>query len=212
MSMEKTPWEKAVEFHGHVCPGLAIGYKVAELALANLQEDRADDEEIIAIVENDACGIDAIMVMTGCTLGKGNLILKETGKQVYTFGSRNSKNAIRISVNGNILQRSPEMRELQDKVMAGNATPSERTECDRLREQMMDKILKMPAEQFATLKKVDFAVPGKASLFSSVQCASCGEYAMEPRTRNQNGNIVCLDCFGDYSRTIKTSVECENNV
>jgi len=210
--MEKTPWERAVEFHGHVCPGLAIGYRVAELALANLEEDRAYDEEIIAVVENDACGIDAIMVMTGCTLGKGNLILKETGKQVYTFGSRNSKKAIRISVNGNIWQRSTKMKELQDKVMAENATHSEKTEYDRMREQMMDNLLKMPAEQFATIKKVDFAVPGKARLFSSVQCASCGEYAMEPRTRNQNGNIVCLDCFGDYSRTIKTSVECENNV
>ena len=25
--MTKTDWEKAVEFHGHACPGLAIGFK-----------------------------------------------------------------------------------------------------------------------------------------------------------------------------------------
>ncbi|MDO9534890.1 MAG: FmdE family protein [Bacillota bacterium] len=207
MCMEKTPWEKAVEFHGHVCPGLAIGYKVAEIALSNLQESRADDEEMIAIVENDACGIDAIMVMTGCTLGKGNLILKDTGKQVYTFGGRNSKKAIRVSVNGNILQGNPEMRELHQLVMEGKASPAEKDEYNKLRQQKMDDILNMPGEQFATIKEVDFAVPGKARLFSSVECACCGEYAMEPRTRNQNGKVVCLDCFDDYPRTIKNNQE-----
>lgn len=203
MCMEKSLWEKAVEFHGHVCPGLAIGYKVAKLALDNLHEGRAEDEEVIAIVENDACGIDAIMVMTGCTLGKGNLIFKDTGKQVYTFGSRNSKKAFRISVDGNIIHGNPEMRELFKKVIEGSATPEERAECDRLREQKMDEILNMPVEKFATVKEVDFKVPGKARLFTSVACSCCGEYAMEPRTRNQNGKTVCLDCFEDYSRTIK---------
>jgi len=206
MCIEKTPWEKAVEFHGHVCPGLAIGYRVAEIALTALKEKRADDEEIVAIVENDACSIDAIMVMTGCTLGKGNLIFKDSGKQVYIFGCRNSDKAIRISVDGENLQSNPEMRELFQKVIAGSATPAERAECERLREQKMDEILNMPAEKFATIKEVDYQLPGKARLFSSLKCASCGEYAMEPRTRNQNGKVVCLDCFDDYSRTIKNKI------
>jgi len=201
--MEKTAWEKVVEFHGHVCPGLAIGYRVAEIALAALQEKKADDEEMVAVVENDACGIDAIMVMTGCTLGKGNLILKDTGKHVYTFGSRNSKKAIRISVDGDILQRNPEMRELHQKVMEGSATPAERAEYDRLREQKMNDILTMPETKFAIVKEVDTMLPGRARLFSSVKCTCCGEYAMEPKTRNQNGKVVCLDCFDDYSRNIK---------
>lgn len=202
MCMEKTSWEKAVEFHGHVCPGLAIGYRVAGIALDYLREGRAEDEEMVAVVENDACGVDAIMVMTRCTLGKGNLIFKDTGKQVYTFGSRHSQKAVRISVNGEIGQRNPETRELFQKVMEGSATPAEKAEYDTLRRQRIDEILKMPAEKFATVKEVGFHLPGKARLFPSVKCASCGEYAMEPRTRNQNGKVVCLDCFEDYSRVI----------
>ncbi len=202
MCLEKTSWEKAVEFHGHVCPGLAIGYKVAKLALDNLHEGRAKDEEIIAIVENDACGIDAIMVMTGCTLGKGNLIFKDTGKQVYTFGSRNAEKAIRISVNGSILQGNPEAQELHQKVITGTASLAEKEEYKKQRQQKMNDILKMPNEQFAMVKEVDFNVPGQARLFPSVECSYCGEYAMEPRTRNQNGKTVCLDCFEAYSRTI----------
>jgi len=37
-----------------------------------LGENRAEDEEIVAVVETDACGADAIQVRTGCTFGKGN--------------------------------------------------------------------------------------------------------------------------------------------
>ncbi|OPL10252.1 MAG: formylmethanofuran dehydrogenase [Firmicutes bacterium ML8_F2] len=202
MRMEKTAWEKAVEFHGHVCPGLAIGYKVAQIALDKLQEIRAEDEEMVAIVENDACGIDAIMFMTGCTLGKGNLIFKDTGKQVYTFANRKSEKAIRIAVNGQILQGNPEVRELHKKVMEGNATEAEKTDYERQRQQRLEDILYMPNDQFAKVTEIRLEIPERARLFSSVECACCGEYAMEPRTRNQNGQVVCLDCFSEYSRKI----------
>ena len=205
MGAEKPLWAKVVEFHGHVCPGLAIGYRVAEIALSNLEEKRAGDEEIIAIVENDACGIDAIMVVTGCTLGKGNLIFKDTGKQVYTFGSRGSDKAIRISVDGELIHGNPEMRELFQKVIEGSATAEERAHCDSMREQKLNDILTMPKEKFAAVKEVEFELPGKARLFSSLKCAGCGEYVMEPRTRNQNGKVVCLDCFESYNRTIKNN-------
>ncbi|HBC95098.1 MAG TPA: formylmethanofuran dehydrogenase, partial [Pelotomaculum sp.] len=30
MGAEKNDWEKSVEFHGHSCPGLAIGYRVSK--------------------------------------------------------------------------------------------------------------------------------------------------------------------------------------
>ena len=200
MCMEKSAWEKAVEFHGHSCPGLATGYRVAEIALDYLREARAADEEIVAVVENDACGIDAIMVATGCTPGKGNLIFRDMGKQVYTFGSRNSQKAVRISVNGERQQRNPEARELFQKVREGKATPEEKAKYEQLRQEQIHEILNMPAEKFATIKEVDFNLPGKARLFPSLKCASCGEYTMEPRTRNQNGKVVCLDCFEDYTR------------
>lgn len=203
MFREEADWKRAADFHGHVCIGLTIGYRVAKIALAALQEKRAADEEMIVIVENDACGVDAIMVLTGCTPGKGNFIFRDMGKNVYTFGSRNSKRAIRISVNGDILQSGPEMRALQRKVIERRATDAERAEYERLRDGKMAELFNMPEEQFAEIREVDFAVPGKARLFSSLKCSCCGEYAMEPRTRNQNGKIVCLDCFDDYTRTIK---------
>ena len=85
MCTEKTLWEKVVDFHGHACTGLATGFRVAEAALSALQGDRDIDEEMVAIAENDSCAVDAIQVITGCTYGKGNLIIRDYGKQAYTF-------------------------------------------------------------------------------------------------------------------------------
>ena len=77
----------AIEFHGHSCPGLAIGYRVAELA-ANRFKDKSIDEELVAVAENRSCAVDAIQAINGCTCGKGNLIIKEYGKHVYTYFKR----------------------------------------------------------------------------------------------------------------------------
>jgi hypothetical protein len=59
---------QTVAFHGHWCPGLAIGIRAAEWALQEM--GRATDEEIVAVVETDMCGVDAIQFLIGCTFGK----------------------------------------------------------------------------------------------------------------------------------------------
>lgn len=67
-------YKNIVEFHGHECPGLAMGYRMASAAMNALNSIHSEDEEIVAIVENNACGVDALQCVTGCTFGKGNLI------------------------------------------------------------------------------------------------------------------------------------------
>ena len=64
-------WQKAAAFHGHVCPGLAIGFKACEAAMKVMGVTGSKDEELVCITENDACGVDAIQAVLGCSLGKG---------------------------------------------------------------------------------------------------------------------------------------------
>ncbi|MFZ5633528.1 MAG: FmdE family protein [Bacillota bacterium] len=201
MCMEKTPWERAVEFHGHSCPGLAVGYRVAQTALKELKEERSPDEELVAVVENDACGVDAIMLLTGCTLGKGNLLYRDHGKQVYTFGSRNSSRALRISVNGEVLHRRDEaMAELRKKVFEGTATPEEKKKFHEHQARRTEQILNMPEEEFCKVEQIDFQFPVRARIFNSVKCTRCGEYVMEARARVRDGRPVCIPCSDDYNR------------
>ena len=89
--------EKAVNFHGHSCPGLAIGVLVSKYILDN-GNDFSIDEELVAVVENDNCSVDAIQALLGTTFGKGNLKYLDHGKNNYSFYNRTSKKAVKLSI------------------------------------------------------------------------------------------------------------------
>ena len=86
----------ARRFHGHSCPGLATGVRVAEIALREIGP-HSTDEEVVCITETDNCAVDAIQYFTGCTFGKGNLIHLDHGKNVFTFIGRLDGKAVRIA-------------------------------------------------------------------------------------------------------------------
>ena len=75
-----------IAFHGHCCPGLAFGIRAGEWAIHEF--GRAADEEMVAVVENDSCAVDAIQYLTGCTLGKGNFVFLDYGKMAFSFFRR----------------------------------------------------------------------------------------------------------------------------
>ena len=56
-SINKALIEKAIDFHGHWCPGLAIGIRASELAFQRL--DDPEKADWVAVVETDMCGVDA---------------------------------------------------------------------------------------------------------------------------------------------------------
>ena len=203
MCIEKTDWEKVVEFHGHSCPGLATGYRVSRIALKEIEGKRAEDEELVAIVENDACGVDAVQFITGCTLGKGNLLYRDFGKHVYTFACRNSGTAIRISVNGTIWKQDDtenNYTSLRERISTGKATGEERGLFGQLKEKRIRYILEAPVDEFCSVKHITVQLPSRARIFNSVTCAYCGEQVSESRARIYNGQIACIPCTGEYTR------------
>src|SRR5680860_1042679 len=103
--------QRAVDFHGHVCPGLVIGYRAAKAAAHALQVETSGDEELILIAENDSCSVDAFQVLLSTTFGKGNLYFRDHGKQVFTVGDRHSERAVRvpISYSKHLLAMVPEV-------------------------------------------------------------------------------------------------------
>jgi formylmethanofuran dehydrogenase subunit E len=48
-------FKKCLDFHGHICPGIAIGYRAAQVLMDRLGVRKAPDEERVAVVETDAC-------------------------------------------------------------------------------------------------------------------------------------------------------------
>ena len=172
--MDKQLWNKCVEFHGHECPGLAIGFKACEAAVEKLGITFSKDEEVVCVTENDACGVDAIQVITGCSMGKGNLLYRGTGKQAYSFFNRTTGENIRLVL----------------KPFKGEMDRKERQEY----------LLNTPASKIFEFKKPKYAVPEEARLFTTIICEICGEGSPEHKIRLQDGKKVCQDCFEEYSR------------
>jgi formylmethanofuran dehydrogenase subunit E len=165
-------YQEVVKFHGHTCPGLAMGYRMALAAMDVLKEQHSRDEEIVAIVENDACGVDALQCLSGCTFGKGNLLFRDYGKQVYTLYSRASGKGVRV-------------------VFHGNGVPQ------GLRENKIayaDFILNAPVGDLLSLANVTINEPEPARIRKSVICNRCSEPVMETRIREINGRMLCIPC------------------
>lgn len=195
----------AVAFHGHACPGLALGYRAAHYALDILKTGRSDDEELVCIVENDSCGVDAIQVVAGCSFGKGNLILRDFGKHAYTFIDRRYNRALRLVQRPEpVIERiDPDASVLRQKVVGGTATPAERKEFHGRQSAIIEKILAIPIEELFIIKEVEPEIPERARIFRSVQCASCGEAVAEHRAQVSDGKFFCIPCAGEYRRGLK---------
>ena len=196
------PFDDVVAFHGHSCPGLAIGYRAAAAGLTALGVERPKDEELVAIVENDACGIDAIQFVAGTTIGKGNLIYRDYGKRAYTFINRKTGEAVRVAERYEFSEQkgNPRLADLRPKVFSGKATAAEEEEFRKLSAEYVRTLLTMPEDEMFAVTRVKAEIPGKARIFRSVRCAVCGETVAESRARVQEGKIVCIPCFEHYDR------------
>jgi formylmethanofuran dehydrogenase subunit E len=184
-----------IQFHGHFCPGLAIGVRAAELALREIGPHAAD-EEVVAIVETDMCGVDAIQFMTSCTFGKGNLIHLDYGKNAFTFIRRSDGNALRLVMKPQPRDESnTEHRELMARIQSGEASPEDRARFQDLFRQRGQAILDLPLEQLFEVQTVEPRIPAKARVRDSIQCEACGEMVMETRIRLLGGRKLCIPCF-----------------
>jgi uncharacterized protein with ATP-grasp and redox domains/formylmethanofuran dehydrogenase subunit E len=168
--------QRCIDFHGHLCPGLVVGYCAAKVGMQRLAANRSSDEEMIAIVENDSCAVDAVQVLTGCTFGKGNLFFRDYGKMVFTLAARPTGRSVRLCLRFNA---PPEVDEV----------PAEEV---RLRK--VEHMLAQPPEQLFCIQEETLGLPRTARLHDSVLCEGCGEMVMVTRTRCHNCSVLCVPC------------------
>lgn len=167
-------WEKCVAFHGHECPGLTIGYRAALYAIDLLELTFSGDEQVVCIAENDACGVDAIQVLLGCSVGKGNLLFHMTGKQAFSIYNRKTGKSVRLVLN----------------------KPAE----NRTREESFKYYHACRQEDMFSVKETTIALPEHARIFESYVCECCGENTAANWIRISGGKKLCIDCCQKYDR------------
>ena len=169
-----TNWETCVQFHGHACGGLTIGYKAACYAAELLELTFSKNEQVVCIAENDACGVDAIQALLGCSIGKGNLLFHMRGKQAFSFYNRVTGKSVRL-----VLRKKPE---------------------GMSREESFAYYQSREPEELFDVKETRIALPEHARIFLSYDCDECGETTAESFIHLQGGKKLCRDCYKAYRR------------
>ena len=163
--------EKAVRFHGHICPGLAIGVLAAKYVLEQ-GYDFSPNEELVAVVENDNCSVDALQAILGTTFGKGNLIHQDYGKNNFNFFNRRTEKGVKLSL----------------KI-------SKSSNNKLTRDEKIQFLLKSKPENIFDIHKIDFNPPSLAQIEESVPCEICGELTMNTRIMTYNNSEMCIPCY-----------------
>lgn len=187
-------YQDCVSFHGHSCPGLALGYLAAKVGMQEFKVGRAVDEELVCIVENDSCAVDAIQVMLGCTFGKGNLIFRDWGKQVYTFMDRKSGRSVRVALKGQLPGRK-ERQSLREKIQSAIATDEEIQQWEAHKGDLIRQLVTAKPSDFFTIQNMSDAPPPMAQIAETLTCPICGEDVMEAKMVEQGGAKICQGCI-----------------
>ncbi|MEM2085851.1 MAG: FmdE family protein [Archaeoglobaceae archaeon] len=192
---------KAKDFHGHICPFVALGVRISAIAMGELgikrDEKASIGEEILAIVECNNCLTDGVQIATGCTLGNNSLIYLDLGKNALTLVKRSDWIGVRVYVDAEKLREKyfdKEALELFEKVIVRRqGCEEDYKKISILWEQIGWKMLEIPKEEFK-IERVKVEPIERAPIFESVKCKGCGEQAMA--TRIKDG--LCLKCAGNY--------------
>lgn len=169
LSIETALWEKTALFHGHKCPGLAIGYKAALLAKEVLEiDDLIDDEDIVCLSETDACGVDAIQVILKATLGTGSLHINYLGKHAFNiYNRKNGKKARFVFCDS--------------------------TQFSSKEEKLAYILSKEPKDLFL-IKETISDFPQKARLYDAIPCAICGDQTAKNALDLVDNKHICKTC------------------
>jgi len=179
--------DDAAVAHGHLCAGQVLGVRLAMHGLQRLgieDPQGKDRKRIVTFVEIDRCATDAIMVVTGCRLGKRALKFRDWGKMAATFIDLESGKAIRVAA-----------RE-SSKALAKSLHP----ELENKNQQQMLAYREMTDEQLFQTEWVKVALPPEefpGHKGERIVCDQCGEGISYRREVKKDGRILCRGCAGE---------------
>lgn len=173
--------------HGHLCPGQAVGVRMAMLGcrLIGLEEPTRNDQikKLIVYVEMDRCAADAIAHVTGVKLGRRSLKFMDYGIMAATFLNLETGKAFRIL-------STEESRDLAALYAPEFARKTQR-QLEAYR-RMPDSVLFRVSE--VQVSYTPFDLPGPTR--KKVMCSRCRQVVRDAREVLVDGEILCRACAG----------------
>lgn len=186
--------ELAIELHGHLAPGLALGMRMSEVAMEALKLKKGN-KKAIAISETSRCLADGMQVVTGCTLGHGNAFVQNFGKLALTVGRVDTKEGTRVALKEDAWKHSS----LMEKWMMRGKKLTKKEEVELGFELIEFKI------EYFDIKPVEITMGQFFENSEIVRCLACNE--LVPRSLTTDS--ICNACTGEsYFKTAK-GVACQ---
>ncbi len=179
--------EDANRAHGHLCAGQVLGVRMAMLGMEKLGIDDPtgkDRKRVVTFVEIDRCVTDAVMVVTGCRLGKRALKFRDWGKVAATFVDVGSGRAIRIAAK----ESSKDLARTMHPEIPGKNEQQMLAYREMRNEDLFDcqwVKVDLPAEE----------MPGYKG--ERIVCSRCGEGINFRRELRCGEEILCHACAGE---------------
>ena len=189
--------ELGQKFHGHKCPAMPNGLRVAEAAMNKLGVERTGDSALHVILELGenhcaTCFADGVQVITGCTFGKGNIEKTHKGKWGLTLIDKKSGRAVRAVPKAEAMLQTKKT-EFFTKYREVGVPPTQVP--DEVVQPLVDKVMNAPAEMIMTISDVfEYKWQQPAHSFNSLACEQCGEMVVLEYTVLKNGKRICKDC------------------
>lgn len=134
--------------HGHVCPGIALGYKIAVLAAAWA----GTETEITVLSHTQRCPLDALRYIFDLKSHPDRLIIENTNTGSYILTKPDGSKLFIDEVPDTKLT-SDELHQLKVKETARTATPDESDRLQEIRLEMVKIMLATPNEQLFTVRE-----------------------------------------------------------
>ncbi|MCC7078766.1 MAG: molybdopterin-guanine dinucleotide biosynthesis protein MobB [Acidimicrobiia bacterium] len=183
----RTDIRRAARAHGHRCPGITLGVRMAHYALAVLGAPPASPDLLVE-AETARCATDAIAAVTGCTTGTRRLRVAEYGKLAATFSYEGR--AVRVSALAGL-------RELADLAAT---CPHHSHAQDKAYRTLADDVL------FDLVAAVPLA-PASHHHDGRGLCGRCGEEVARRMLRDTVEGPRCIPCAAAVAPTQLVAVE-----
>lgn len=144
MCVEKTPWEQVTDFHGHTCPGIAIGYRVAVLAQKEMGIRPTADSELLVKAETRSCALDAFQIINKATIGRRALIIEDTHQPIYQFHFTGTQEILKITVNPTLIES---LASVHSETLSAREKQNKNLE-------MIQHILTLGEDDFCSLERI----------------------------------------------------------
>ncbi|MDY6917779.1 MAG: FmdE family protein [Chloroflexota bacterium] len=192
--------KRVADFHGHLCPGLVIGYRACQFALESLRLERLWQPGLRVIVENETSALDAVQILTGCTKGNGRLRVYDHGKHAYTFFD-DAGNGLRLELKFDALAEAEAFLELEHKISAGTASLLETARYWAMLNGYVRTLLDLPNEVLFDSQRVALQ-PENAHEESSAlsRCSKCGDLVIYSCLLAIGEEQLCPRCAQAISR------------